>query len=121
MGLLDDLGGLKGMLGQISGAATPALISAVLAKTDLGGLQGIVAKLQQGGLSDQVQSWLSSGSNLPISADQLRSVLGNQQVQQIAGHFGISTDDALKLLSQHLPNAVDQASPDGALQPDSNP
>ena len=55
MGLLDSLGGaLKGVLGQVEADAVPALISAVLAKTNLGDLQGLVNKLQQGGLNDQV-------------------------------------------------------------------
>jgi uncharacterized protein YidB (DUF937 family) len=118
MGLLDKFGGsLKDVLGQVEGAAVPALVSAVLAKTDVGGLQGIVAKLQQGGLNDQVRSWLGNGTNLPVGPDQLRSALGNQQVQQIARQLGLPADEALKLLSEHLPTAVDQASPNGTLQP----
>ena len=118
MGLFDKFGGsLKDVLGQVEAAAVPALVSAVLAKTDVGGLQGIVAKLQQGGLNDQVRSWLGNGTNLPISPDQLRSTLGNQQVQQIARQLGLPVDEALKVLSEHLPTAVDQASPNGTLQP----
>jgi uncharacterized protein YidB (DUF937 family) len=118
MGLFDKFGGsLKDVLGQVEAAAVPALVSAVLTKTDVGGLQGIVAKLQQGGLNDQVRSWLGNGTNLPISPDQLRSTLGNQQVQQIARQLGLPVDEALKVLSEHLPTAVDQASPNGTLQP----
>jgi uncharacterized protein YidB (DUF937 family) len=117
MGLLDNIGGsLKGVLGQVEAAAVPALISGVLAKTNLGDLQGLVTKLQQGGLNNQVQSWLGNGANLPITADQLRSVLGNEQVKQLAQHFGLPVDAALKLMAEHLPAAVDQASPNGTLQ-----
>jgi uncharacterized protein YidB (DUF937 family) len=113
MGLLDSL--LGGSLGQIEAAAMPALISAVLAKTNLGNLQGLANQLQQGGLGNQVQSWLGNGTNLPVSADQLRAALGSDQVRQLAQHFGVSPDAALQLLSEHLPGAIDQASPDGAL------
>ena len=120
MGLLDNLGGtLSGVLGQVEAAAVPALISAVLAKTDLGDLNGIVAKLQQGGLNAQVASWLGNGANLPVTPDQLRAALGNQQVQELARHFGLPVDKALALLSEHLPNVVDSASPNGVLQPSS--
>jgi uncharacterized protein YidB (DUF937 family) len=116
MGLLDDVAGtLKGMLGQAEASAMPALISAALAKTDLGDLNGIVAKLQQGGLGDQVASWLGNGQNLPISPEQIRAALGNHQVQQLAAQFGVPVDAALQLLSQHLPQTVDQASPNGSL------
>ena len=120
MGLFDNIGDtLKGMLGQEAAAAMPALISAALAKSNLGNLNGIVAQLQQGGLGDQVASWLGSGANLPVSADQLRSALGNQQVRELAGHLGLPVDQALNVLSAHLPNLVDQASPNGTLSPSS--
>jgi uncharacterized protein YidB (DUF937 family) len=118
MGLLDSLtGALGGNLSQLEAAAAPALISAVLAKTNLGDLQGLVNQLQQGGLGAQVQSWLGNGANMPVSADQLRAALGNEHVQQLAQHFGVSPDAALKLLSEHLPGVIDQASPNGNLTP----
>jgi uncharacterized protein YidB (DUF937 family) len=93
----------------------PALISTVLAKTNLGDLQGLATALQQGGLGNQVQSWLGSGGNLSVSPDQLRAALGSDQVKELAQHFGVSPDAALKLLSEHLPGVIDQASPNGAL------
>lgn len=114
MGLLDSLRG--GVLGEIETAALPALISAALAKTNLGNLQGLVTQLQQAGLDKQVQSWLGNGPNMGITADQVRAALGNEQVRQLAQHFGVDPDAVLKLLSEHLPNVVDQASPNGTLQ-----
>jgi uncharacterized protein YidB (DUF937 family) len=117
MGILDSL--LAGTLSQVEAAAVPNLISAALAKTNLGNLQGIVNQLQQGGLGPQAQSWLGSGANLPVTPDQLRAALGNDHVRQLAQHFGIDPDAALKLLADHLPNAVDQASPQGTLKPGS--
>jgi uncharacterized protein YidB (DUF937 family) len=117
MGLFDNLGGaLKGVLGQVEAAAVPALVSAALAKTNLGNLQGLVNQLQQGGLGPQVQSWLGGGANMSITPDQLRAALGSDQVRQLAAHFGVPVDQALNLLAQHLPAVVDQASPNGKLQ-----
>lgn len=117
MGLFDKLGGqLGGVIGQVAAAAAPSLIAAALAKSNMGNLQGLVEKLQQSGLKDQVRSWLSNGANLPVSPDQLRAALGNDQVKQLAQHFGIPADEVLKLLSEHLPTVVDQASPNGTLQ-----
>jgi uncharacterized protein YidB (DUF937 family) len=114
MGLLDSL--LAGTLSQAETALVPNLISTVLAKTNLGNLQGIVNQLQQGGLGPQVQSWLGNGANLPVTPDQLRAALGNDHIRQLAQHFGLDPDAALKLLADHLPNAVDQASPQGTLR-----
>jgi len=120
MGLLDNLGLgdlLKGVLGQAESAALPAVINAVLAKTDYHDLNGLVAALQKGGLGPQVQSWLGNGANMPITADQLKSVLGNAQVQEFARHLGLPVDETLKVMAQYLPDIVDKASPNGVLKP----
>ena len=119
MGLLDELnlgGALKGALGQIEATAAPALINALLAKTQFGDLNGLVTQLQQSGLGPQVQSWLGNGANQPITADQLKAVLNNAQIQEMARHLGLPVDAALNMLAQHLPNVVDQASKNGQLQ-----
>ena len=117
MGLLDELGStLKSAALGAAATAAPELLSKILGQTDLGGLQGLVQKLQQGGLNQQVQSWLSNGQNMPVSAEQLRDALGNEHVRQIAQQFGLPVDKVLDLLSQHLPQAIDQASPNGQLR-----
>lgn len=122
MGLLQELnlgGMLEGALGQIESGAAPGLINALLARTQFGDLNGLVTQLQQGGLQKQVQSWLGPGANMPVTADQLKGVLGNSQVQEIARHLGLPVDAAMNMLAQHLPNTVDQASKNGQLQPTS--
>jgi uncharacterized protein YidB (DUF937 family) len=119
MGLFDSVSkALGGTPGQSSpGAPGADFISAILTKTDLGSLHGIVGKLQAAGLDRQVQSWLGSGSNLPITAEQLRGALGNEQVQQVARQLGLPIDAALQLMADQMPKAVDEASPNGALSP----
>jgi len=117
MGLFDELGsGLKSAALGAAAAAAPALLSKLLAQTDLGGLQGLVQRLQQNGLQQEVQSWLGNGANMPVTPDQLRAALGNEHVRQIAQQFGLPVDKVLDLLSQHLPQAVDEASPNGELR-----
>jgi uncharacterized protein YidB (DUF937 family) len=117
MGLLDQFSGsLKSMLGSVAAAEGPAMMSALLAKTNLGSLQGLVDQLQQGGLGDQVKSWLSNGPNMNVTPDQIRAALGSDEVRQIAQRFGVPVDDVLKMLAEHLPGVVDQASPNGTIQ-----
>jgi uncharacterized protein YidB (DUF937 family) len=119
MGLLDNLGlgdMLKSLLGQGGSSALPALINAVLAKTQYHDLNGLVAALQKGGLDAQVKSWLGPGANLPITEEQLKAVFGNGQVQDFARHLGLPVDQALKTMAQYLPEIVDKASPDGVLK-----
>lgn len=116
MTFFDKVGGaLKDALAQAEAEALPSVVTAVLAKTGIGGLRGIVEKLRQAGLDEQVKSWLSNGNNLPVTADQLRAALSNEQVQQIVRQLGLPVDAALKLLAQQLPTAVDRASPNGKL------
>lgn len=115
--MFENLGGmLKGALGQAEAAALPVILSQVLAKTDIGSVDGLLAKLQQAGLGKEVASWLGNGPNQPITAEQIKAALGNPQVQQIAQHLGIPADKLLALLSGQLPQVIDQLSPNGKLQ-----
>jgi len=119
MGLPDNLGLgdlLKGLLGQGGSSGLPAVINAVLAKTQYRDLNGLVAALQNGGLDAQVKSWLGPGANLPITEEQLKAVLGNAQVQDFARQLGLPVDEALKTMAQYLPDIVDKASPNGVLR-----
>lgn len=116
MGLLDQLSGtFKGALGSMTGKEGQAAIAAVLAKTNMGNLQGLVDRLQNGGLGEQVKSWLGNGANMPVSAEQIQSALNSDQLKQLAQQFGVSPDTVSELLAKYLPTAVDQASPDGSL------
>jgi uncharacterized protein YidB (DUF937 family) len=118
MGILDSLENspaFKGALGQLEAAVVPIVLSEVLGNGSQGGLNAIVAKLQQAGLGDQVKSWIGNGQNLPITAEQLQQVLGGDTAKQLAARFNIPVDQLAKILAQQLPAAVDHASPDGKL------
>ena len=118
MGILDSLENspaLKGVLGQLEAAVLPVVLSEVLGNGGQGGLSSIVAKLQQAGFGDQVKSWIGNGQNLPITADQLKQVLGSDVVRQLAAKYNIPVDQLAEVLAQQLPTAVDHASPDGKL------
>ena len=60
---------LTALFGQGDAATVPALLSEGLASTNLGDLQGLVNRLEEGGLGTQVQSWVGDGQNLPITPD----------------------------------------------------
>ena len=118
MGILDSLENspaLKSALGQLGSAVLPVVLSEVLGNGNQGGLSAIQPKLEQAGLGDQVKSWIGNGQNLPITADQLRQVLGSDTVKQLAARFNIPVDQISEILAQQLPTAVDHASPDGKL------
>jgi uncharacterized protein YidB (DUF937 family) len=102
---------LDGLMGAMGGDGKGIDLSGLASQLGNGGLDGIVSQLQSGGLSEVVQSWISTGSNLPVSAEQLQSVLGSEQVAGLAKSFGIDTSQ----LASALPGLIDKLSPNGQL------
>ena len=86
----------------------------------LTGLGQLVEQFQRGGLGDVMGSWISTGQNLPISPEQLGSVLGNERIAGMASQLGVNQGDLLGQLSQLLPQVVDKLTPQGQIpqQPD---
>ena len=78
-----------------------------------GGLGGLVEKFNQAGLGEVVGSWIGKGENLPVSADQIREVLGSDAVGQIAGQLGIDPSQASGQLAELLPGLIDKLTPQG--------
>lgn len=118
MGILDSLENspaFRGVLGQLGAAVLPVVLNEVLGQNGQGGLNAIVAKLEQAGLGAQVKSWIGNGQNLPITADQLQQVLGSDVVKQLAARFNVPIDQLSHVLAEQLPLAVDHASPNGTL------
>jgi uncharacterized protein YidB (DUF937 family) len=122
MGLFDQIisGALRGAMGQgdqgDQSSLMGGLLGQMLGQTNLGGLGGLLTQLQQGGLGHEVASWLGNGANRTISPEQLQAALGSERLQQMAQASGLPVDQMLSMLAQHLPQAVDKMSPDGALQ-----
>jgi len=66
-----------------------------------------------------MSSWIGTGQNLPISADQLQNVLHSGALQDIAAKTGMDQGQLTSVLSQLLPHVVDKLTPNGQV-PDSN-
>ena len=125
MGLLDSvLGSVIGNMAggrQGGGAAADILMQVVggLLNQGGGGLGGglgaLLQRFQMGGLGEVAASWVGSGQNLPISAEQLQSVLGGDQIGALAQQAGLSQGDLMGQLAQMLPQVVDRLTPNGQL------
>lgn len=114
MGLLDGLAGQ--VLGQMAGNAQGqggSLMQLALNLIQNGGLAQLLGKFQQAGLADQAASWVGTGGNLPISAEQLQAALGGSTIADIAGKLGMSEGDAAGGLAKLLPQLIDQLTPQG--------
>jgi uncharacterized protein YidB (DUF937 family) len=81
----------------------------------LGGLGGLLDKLQKGGLGNVANSWVGPGQNQPASHGQLGSALGPDIIKTLAQRSGLSEEEITKQLSQILPGVVDKLTPNGRL------
>ncbi|HWG70677.1 MAG TPA: YidB family protein [Steroidobacteraceae bacterium] len=107
MGLLD------GILGGVIGGEMVSVVNGLIEKH--GGVQGIVKQFEQQGLGETVKSWVGTGANLPISADQVHQALGSGALQELAAKVGLNPQDLAQKLSQILPQAIDRLTPGGAV------
>lgn len=85
-----------------------------------GGLPGLIEKMSAGGLEEQVASWISTGTNQPVTGEQIQSVLGSPMVQGIAAQMGIEVTDVSGSLASLLPQIIDMLTPDGQVPDDGN-
>ena len=107
------MGMFDGILGGVVGAEMATVVNNLIQKH--GGLQGIVAQLEQQGLGGTARSWVAEGANQPISADQIHQAFGSDTVKELAAKLGLSPDVLAAKLSQALPQAIDKLTPAGTL------
>jgi uncharacterized protein YidB (DUF937 family) len=100
-GLGDILGGMLG------GGAAGSVLN--------GGLGQVLQDLQRSGQGRTAQSWVSPGANEEIAPDDLAHALGADTISALSQQTGMSQDELLQGLSQHLPDLVNQLTPDGRL------
>lgn len=109
MGLLDQITGALG--GKNSGSIDYAAILQWV--NQQGGISGLLEKFRQGGVAEIVQSWISTGANLPISGEQIQNILSQTALQQLSSKLGITNEATSGILAEFLPQIVDKLSPDG--------
>ena len=118
------LGGLSGGSGNTGGGAGALLqiVAQMLSNHGggsagmgggMGGLGGLLQQFQQAGLGREMNSWISTGQNLPVSMDQLAQVFGQDRMQQMAAQAGMPVEQFGGQLSELLPEMVDRLTPDG--------
>jgi uncharacterized protein YidB (DUF937 family) len=100
-------GGLGGLL---AGGAAGSILS--------GGLGDLLRQFQQSGHGEVADSWVQPGPNKQISPNDLATALGADQINALSSQTGLSRDELLDGLSQHLPGVIDQLTPEGRLPTD---
>ena len=101
-------GGLLGKLGGLLGGASAGSVLS-------GGLGDLVDRFKQAGHGETADSWVRTGPNQPLRADQLQQAIGPDVLATLRQQTGLSQDELLARLTRELPNAVDQLTPHGRL------
>jgi uncharacterized protein YidB (DUF937 family) len=81
----------------------------------LGGIGGLVEKLQKAGQGDTAKSWVGSGPNKPIDPGSLAKALGPNTVNNAAQQAGVNPQDLITQLAQNLPGIVDKLTANGRI------
>lgn len=120
MGLFDSLAknALGGLLGGSAKQDPAAMLSGLL--NDAGGLQGLMGQFQKAGFGEQFASWVGTGENQPLNAEQVQNAVGSDEIQRLASKLGMQTQTVLPLLAQFLPQVIDKLTPKGQID-DNNP
>ena len=101
-------GGLGGVLGGLlAGGAAGGLLNS--------GLKNLVGDLEQNGQGETARSWIGTGENQPISQSDLANAVGLDDIDAVAQQTGMPREQVLSALSDHLPEFVDQLTPEGRL------
>jgi uncharacterized protein YidB (DUF937 family) len=112
-------GGLGGLGGLIPGGLGGLLAGGAAGSVISGGLGDLLKQLQQNGHGETANSWVSPGPNKQIAPGDLANALGADQINSLMSHSGLSQDELLSGLSQHLPEVVNHLTPDGRLPTES--
>ena len=118
MGLFDEVLSMATAAAGGQQAQHSTALSAVIDYVNspqVGGIAGLQKMFQQGGMGAVFSSWVSSGQNLPVSADQLQNVLHSGALQEAAQKAGLNPDQLTGMMSTLLPHLVDKLSPNGQL------
>ena len=107
------MGFLSGVLGGVVGAEMLTVVEGAIKQH--GGVAGIVSQFEKQGLGPTVRSWVGTGPNQPISAEQVTQGLGSGVLGQLAAKAGLSPADLAQKLSQVLPQAIDKLTPGGVI------
>jgi len=117
MGLLDEVLAMAGSSAnqQAQHSSAVGAILDYVNSPQVGGVAGLQQMFQRGGLGSIVGSWIGSGQNLPISADQLQNVLHSGALQEAAQKAGMDPSQLTNMMSTLLPHLVDKLTPNGQM------
>src|SRR5262245_63697807 len=102
--------GLRGKAGPLMTA-----LLTLISNERTGGLQGFLDQFRRAGLGEIVSSWVSRGSNTPITTEQLERAIGSDTLNRIASNVGVARAASASALAYMIPRVVDLLTPEGVV------
>jgi uncharacterized protein YidB (DUF937 family) len=75
----------------------------------------LLDQFKNAGKGEATTSWVGTGQNQPVSTQDLSQVLTPEQIAFLTQRSGLSREELLAGLSEHLPALVDKLTPDGRM------
>ena len=106
--------------GGPSGMPSPNDLSEIFKQIFGGGeaqkLPDVVKQFEEKGLRDEVDSWVRTGPNKPVSRRQIEDVFGQRELEEIARQRNVDRERLAEVLSRYIPKIIDELTPSGQLQ-----
>jgi outer membrane protein OmpA-like peptidoglycan-associated protein/uncharacterized protein YidB (DUF937 family) len=102
--------GLRGKAGPLM----TALLS-LITNERTGGMHGFLDQFRRAGLGEMVSSWVSRGTNTPLTTEQLDRAIGGDTINRIASNVGVPRAAAASALAYMIPRVVDLLTPEGVV------
>ena len=105
--LINSLGGGNQAQGGNMLAAAMSLLQ------ENGGLSGVLDMFRGKGMTQEADSWVGTGPNVGVSADQVKQVFGGSTLSNLATQMGTSQSQTSSVLAQILPELINTLTPEG--------
>lgn len=117
-GFGQDREGAGGLLGGLLGGGAGGLGGLLSGLGGAGALGALVEQFRQRGHGDAIDSWIGPDANRRLAPEQLGDALGDDTLGELEQQTGTPRQQLLAELSDELPEAVDQLTPQGRLPDD---
>jgi uncharacterized protein YidB (DUF937 family) len=116
MGLMDMISGAAEKHPEVNQEQHATLLQTAMQMFgNHGGISGLLNNAKSQGLGNTVQSWIGTGANNSVTAEQVENLIGQDRLNQLASRVGVSPETARAALARVLPTIVDKSTPEGKL------
>lgn len=105
----------KALAGLGMGGAAAGLGGAAAGGDLMAGLSEMFERFSGPEHQAKAQSWVGTGPNAALAPDDVEQALDGDTIAELLEKTGLNRSDLLARLSQILPDAVDQVTPDGKM------